>query len=162
VGAFRPDEAGDAEAFAKTPDEVHAFYNMRRRNFLSAQPNAAHFGLAQLEAGMAEQGGDLFLCTQNIDDLHERASSRRVTHMHGELLKARCLSCEAIVACTDDLSRERACAACGRSGVLRPDVVWFGEMPMHMDAIYAALAKADLFVAVGTSGAVLSGGRNGS
>lgn len=149
-----PMKLATPEAFAKTPDEVHAFYNMRRRNLLSAQPNAAHFALARLEAGLAERGSDLFLCTQNIDDLHERAGSRRLMHMHGELLKARCIACEAIIPCADDLSRERSCPVCTRSGVLRPDVVWFGEMPMHMDAIYAALAEAQLFVAIGTSGAV--------
>ena len=99
-------------------------------------------------------GAGSILCTQNIDDLHERAGSRQVTHMHGELLKARCVRCEAVTPWREDLSVETRCPACGQPGGLRPDVVWFGEMPMHMDAIYEALCEADLFVALGTSGSV--------
>jgi NAD-dependent deacetylase len=121
---------------------------------IAAEPNAAHRALVRLEAGLAKRGGELFLCTQNIDDLHERAGSQRVLHMHGELLKVRCLSCEQVRPCRDDLSIDVPCPSCGRMGALRPDVVWFGEMPMHLDAIYDALSKADLFVAIGTSGSV--------
>ncbi|MCG6122203.1 MAG: NAD-dependent protein deacylase [Microvirga sp.] len=90
---FDPMKLATPEAFARDPDLVHAFYDARRANLLTAEPNAAHAALARLEAGLAERGGDLFLCTQNIDDLHERAGSTRVAHMHGELLKARCLAC---------------------------------------------------------------------
>ena len=151
---FDPMRLATPEAFASNPEEVHAFYNARRRNLLEAQPNAAHVALARLEAGLAERGGRLFLCTQNIDDLHERAGSPQVTHMHGELLKARCIACARVTPWREDLSVTDPCPACGRSGVLRPDVVWFGEMPMHMDAIYDALNEADLFVALGTSGSV--------
>jgi NAD-dependent deacetylase len=151
---FDPMKLATPEAFARNPGEVHAFYDMRRRNLISAEPNAAHHALARLEAGLAEGGGELFLCTQNIDDLHERAGSRRVVHMHGELLKARCAACETITVWRSDLSADDVCRSCGRSGGLRPDVVWFGEMPMHLDAIYEFLAEADLFVAIGTSGAV--------
>ncbi len=103
---------------------------------------------------MVEQRGDLFLCTQNIDDLHERAGSRRVTHMHGELLKARCLRCQAVIPWREDLGVEVPCPSCGQAGDLRPHVVWFGEMPLEMDAIYDALLGADLFAAIGTSGSV--------
>ena len=142
------------EAFARDPVLVHEFYNARRRNLLEAEPNAAHFALAKLESGLAERGSRLFLCTQNIDDLHERAGSRQVTHMHGELLKARCTNCEAVTPWREDLSVETRCPECDQPDGLRPDVVWFGEMPMYMDAIYEALSEADLFVALGTSGSV--------
>ena len=103
---------------------------------------------------MAERGGRLFLCTQNIDDLHERAGSRQVAHMHGELLKARCVRCEAVIPWREDLSVETRCPDCGQPGGLRPDVVWCGETPMHMNLIQEALSEADLFVALGTSGSV--------
>jgi len=151
---FDPMRLATPEAFARDPVQVHAFYNMRRCNLLEAEPNPAHFALAKLEAGLAERGGRLFLCTQNIDDLHERAGSRQVTHMHGELLKARCIRCEAVTPWREDLSVETRCPECGRPGGLRPDVVWFGEMPMHMDLIQEVLNEADLFVALGTSGSV--------
>ena len=103
---------------------------------------------------MTDRGGALFTCTQNIDDLQERAGSRQVKHMHGELLKVRCTACEAVAPWREDLGTGHECPDCGQSRVLRPDVVWFGEMPMHMDAIYDALNAADLFVAIGTSGSV--------
>jgi NAD-dependent deacetylase len=151
---FDPMKLATPEAFARNPAEVHAFYNMRRRNLVAAQPNAAHHALARLEAGLAKRGGQLVLCTQNIDDLHERAGSGAVIHMHGELLKARCAACQTIVPWRDDLDVADTCRSCGRAGSLRPDVVWFGETPMHMEGIYAALAEADLFVAIGTSGSV--------
>jgi NAD-dependent deacetylase len=119
-----------------------------------AAPNAAHAALARLEEGLAACGGRLFLCTQNVDDLHERAGSRAVTHMHGELMRARCAACGRGRPWAEDLSVDTACPACGRRGGMRPDVVWFGEVPLHLDAIAAALDAADLFVAIGTSGAV--------
>ncbi|MCX7900245.1 MAG: NAD-dependent deacylase, partial [Methylocystis sp.] len=139
------------EAFARNPALVHEFYNARRRNLLAASPNAAHRALAKLEAGLSSRGDHLALVTQNIDDLHERAGSRRVIHMHGELLKARCARCGAVSDRRDDLFVDSACA-CG--GALRPHVVWFGETPLFMEEIHDALACADLFVAIGTSGAV--------
>ena len=98
--------------------------------------------------------GSLFLVTQNIDDLHERAGSERVIHMHGELRKARCTACTSVTPWPEDLSVNHACPHCGETGTLRPDVVWFGEVPLHMDAIDDALAQADLFVSIGTSGSV--------
>ena len=151
---FDPMKLATPEAFAAHPEKVHAFYNKRRRNLLQAEPNPAHFALARLEATLSERGGNLFLCTQNIDDLHERAGSRRVVHMHGELLKARCIWCEAGTEWRGDLGSENACPSCGRVGGMRPHVVWFGEMPLSMDVIEAGLMEADLFVAIGTSGSV--------
>jgi NAD-dependent deacetylase len=151
---FDPMKLATPEAFEANPEEVHAFYNMRRRNLLQAEPNPAHLALARLEATLAERGGNLFLCTQNIDDLHERAGSKRVLHMHGELLKARCIWCEAVTEWRDDLGSEDACPFCSRSSGMRPHVVWFGEMPLSMDVIEAGLMGADLFVAIGTSGSV--------
>jgi NAD-dependent deacetylase len=151
---FDPMKLATPEAFARDPESVLAFYDLRRRNLLNAKPNAAHFALARLEAALDERGGSLTLVTQNIDDLHERAGSARVIHMHGELLKARCNACEAIRPCLDDLTISHACPDCGRAGALRPHVVWFGEMPLEMDSIDRALRMADLFVAIGTSGAV--------
>ena len=151
---FDPMKLATPEAFARDPAAVLAFYDMRRRTLLAARPNAAHRALAELEAGLADRGGGVFLCTQNIDDLHEQAGSRVPHHMHGELLKARCTSCAAVVPWRDDLALATPCPACGRTGRMRPDVVWFGEMPYGLARIEAALAVADLFVAVGTSGAV--------
>lgn len=142
------------EAFARDPQAVLAFYDDRRRNCLGSKPNTAHFALTRLEQGLAAEGGRLTLVTQNIDDLHERAGSTRVIHMHGELLKARCRHCGAAHRWTGDLELDDVCAACGRSNVLRPDIVWFGEVPYHLDDIGEALYQADLFVAIGTSGAI--------
>ena len=151
---FDPMKLATPEAFARDPDAVHNFYNMRRRGLRSAGPNAAHAALTQLEARFKERGCSVFLCTQNIDDLHERAGTERVVHMHGELLKARCLQCEAIIPWFDDLGTAFTCPNCGHVGTLRPHVVWFGEMPLYMEEILDALARADLFVAIGTSGSV--------
>jgi NAD-dependent deacetylase len=151
---FDPMRLATPEAFAADPDEVHAFYNLRRQGVVAARPNAAHEALARLESELAARGDDLFLCTQNVDDLHERAGSGSVTHMHGKILKSRCTACLDTRENRDDLVTEEPCPACRRTGTLRPDIVWFGEMPMHLDRIGAALDRADLFVAIGTSGAV--------
>jgi NAD-dependent deacetylase len=151
---FDPMKLATPEAFARDPEAVLAFYDLRRRNLLNAKPNAAHFALARLEGALAEHGETLTLVTQNIDDLHERTGSRRVIHMHGELLKARCGRCDAVRPWVDDLTVGDVCPNCGRAVALRPHVVWFGEMPLALDLIDRALRKADLFVAIGTSGAV--------
>jgi NAD-dependent deacetylase len=151
---FDPMKLATPEAFARNPEDVLAFYDMRRRNLVNAKPNAAHRALARLEEALAAKGGRLTLVTQNIDDLHERAGSRRVIHMHGELLKARCQRCSSVRPWPDDLTPSAVCRDCGGAGGLRPHVVWFGEMPLHMDEIDMALHEADLFVAIGTSGAV--------
>ncbi|MFL6414097.1 MAG: NAD-dependent deacylase [Bryobacteraceae bacterium] len=140
-------------AFARDPARVHQFYNKRRQQLLSGtvRPNRAHFALAELERSWP---GKVMVVTQNIDDLHERAGSHSFLHMHGELLKARCNGCGNRTRCTEDLTTASPCSACGRLGTMRPDVVWFGEMPMHMDQIEIALADADLFLSIGTSGNV--------
>jgi len=144
-------EVATPEAFAANPARVHEFYNLRRRGLRDAKPNAAHLALARLER---EHRGEVTIITQNIDALHEAAGTRRLIHMHGELLKALCAQCEARHPWHDDLSVEIRCPSCGKAGGLRPDVVWFGEMPYHMDEIYDVLAKADLFASIGTSGTV--------
>ena len=144
-------EVATPEGFARDPGRVHGFYNRRRRNLADVSPNAAHHALARLEREFA---GDFLLVTQNIDDLHERAGSRRLIHMHGELGRARCIHCDASCPWRDELGVELACGSCGRQGGLRPDVVWFGEMPYRMDEVQAALRCCDLFVSIGTSGTV--------
>jgi NAD-dependent deacetylase len=151
---FDPMKLATPEAFARDPETVLAFYDLRRRNLRDAEPNATHFALARLEEALASRGETLTLVTQNIDDLHERAGSASVIHMHGELLKARCGRCEAVYPWLDDLSVLHVCPDCGRAGTMRPHVVWFGEMPRRMDLIDRALREADLFVAIGASGSV--------
>ncbi len=147
-------EVATPEGFAANPALVHDFYNQRRRGLSDVEPNAAHMALAKLEQGLEERGGSLTLITQNVDDLHEHSGSMSVLHMHGELLKAECADCGAICACAGDLSIESKCAACGRQGAMRPHVVWFGEMPRHMEDVADVLANADLFASIGTSGSV--------
>jgi NAD-dependent deacetylase len=143
-------EVATPEAFRRDPDLVHRFYNERRRGLASVQPNAAHHALVRLER---EWGGDLLLVTQNVDDLHDRAGSRQLLHMHGELLKGRCLSCRTVQTWPGDMDPFSRCLSCG-SGPMRPHIVWFGEMPLEMTRIYQALERCDLFVAIGTSGNV--------
>ena len=147
----RVEDVATPEAFARDPDLVLRFYDMRRENIQRAQPNAAHEALARLDA---EWPGELLIVTQNVDDLHERAGARRLIHMHGQHLTAWCTACDTRSLWTGPLIDRPACPACGVAGQLRPDIVWFGEMPYEMDAIYHALNRADLFVSVGTSGAV--------
>ena len=150
---WRLEEVATADAFARQPDVVQRFYDQCRRQLLAAEvvPNAAHRALAGLEDRWP---GRVLIATQNIDDLHERAGSRAVIHMHGELLKARCTACAAVCPWRSDLAVAHRCPGCGQGGALRPHVVWFGEMPLELDAIYAALAACELFLAVGTSGQV--------
>jgi NAD-dependent deacetylase len=147
------EDVATPEGFARNPSLVHQFYNARRSKLLNAAiaPNAAHAALARLER---EWPGELLIVTQNIDDLHERAGSRNVLHMHGELTKVRCQTCGAVLEWLRDLGIEDACPACGASGRLRPHVVWFGEMPVGMQEIYDALDRCSLFISVGTSGNV--------
>jgi NAD-dependent deacetylase len=147
-------EVATPEGFARDPAKVHAFYNARRRKLQHARSNAAHAALAELARSLDRGGGWLYLCTQNVDDLHERAGAPRVIHMHGELLRARCGGCRSGRAWREDIDVTTVCPSCGSAGRMRPDVVWFGEMPMRMDEIQASLAACDLFVAIGTSGAV--------
>jgi NAD-dependent deacetylase len=147
-------EVATPEGFRRNPARVLEFYNARRRLGRGAEPNAAHFALAKLER---EHQGRVVVVTQNIDCLHEDAGTRNLIHMHGEHRKVLCNHCRARHPWgpdEPDLSVDLACAACGRAGGLRPDIVWFGEMPYHMERIYAELAEADLFVSIGTSGNV--------
>ena len=146
----RVEDVATPEAFARDPDLVQRFYDMRRAAVLTKRPNAAHHALARLEA---EWHGTLLIVTQNVDDLHERAGASGVLHMHGSHLDAWCTACDARHRWTGTLSENPPCPACG-AAALRPDVVWFGEMPYGMERIYAALREADLFVSIGTSGAV--------
>jgi NAD-dependent deacetylase len=149
----RIEDVATPEAFQRNPAAVHDFYNARRRGLTdpAIQPNAAHRALADLERRWP---GEVLLVTQNIDDLHERAGSQRLIHMHGELLKRRCAECGDVQPCREDLFAELACPACASLGSLRPHVVWFGEMPLMMDRIFQALSEADLFLSIGTSGTV--------
>ena len=148
-------ELATPEAFEADPDKVHAFYNARRKSMTKASPNAAHDALAELEAiWTRDERGRFLLVTQNIDDLHEKAGSQRLVHMHGELLKSRCEHCGWLFEHEDELTTLRPCRNCGQVGGLRPHVVWFGEMPIALEDIYAALEDCDLFIAVGTSGTV--------
>jgi NAD-dependent deacetylase len=144
-------EVATPAGFKRNPLLVHDFYNQRRRAIKGVKPNAAHLALARLEQ---EHTGDVVIVTQNIDPLHEAAGSKSLIHMHGELLKALCTHCGARHAWEEDLCLETLCPGCGRPGGMRPDVVWFGEMPYHMTEIAEALSAADLFLSVGTSGNV--------
>jgi NAD-dependent deacetylase len=146
----RVEDVATPEAFARDPELVLRFYDMRRAAIQAAQPNAAHLALAKLDR---EWPGQLLIVTQNVDDLHERAGATRVLHMHGEHLNAWCTACDARSRWTGALIDRPPCPACGERA-LRPDIVWFGEMPYEMDTIFAALEEADLFVSIGTSGAV--------
>jgi NAD-dependent deacetylase len=145
----RLEDLATPEAFARDPARVHAFYNARRAQLAEVEPNAAHFALARLER---EWPCPVLLVTQNVDDLHDRAGSQPL-HMHGELRRARCLACAAVMPWTGDLATTTPCPACAATA-LRPDIVWFGEMPKGMDQIEAALDECGLFVSIGTSGTV--------
>lgn len=138
------------EGFRKNPVLVHDFYNMRRRAHKDVKPNAAHAALARLE----REHPDVTTITQNVDALHEAAGSEKLIHMHGEALKALCGHCGDRRPWQCDMSVETACPTCSAAGGLRPDVVWFGEMPYHMEKIGAALLSCDLFISIGTSGHV--------
>jgi len=146
----RVEDVCTPQALARDPEMVHRFYDLRRAALAGVEPNAAHRALARLDA---EWPGELLIVTQNVDDLHERAGATRMLHMHGELLSALCADCGARMAWSDDMPPGEGCAACG-APALRPDIVFFGEMPYQMDVIEGALADADLFVSIGTSGAV--------
>jgi NAD-dependent deacetylase len=146
----RVQDVATPAAFRRDPTLVYRFYNERRRTLATVTPNAAHAALARLECAWP---GDFLLVTQNVDDLHDRAGSKNLIHMHGELLRGRCLGCQAIHPWPLDMDQASPCPACGR-GPLRPHIVWFGELPLEMDRIYQALERCDLFVAIGTSGHV--------
>jgi NAD-dependent deacetylase len=146
----RVEDVATPDAFDRDPDLVHRFYDMRRAAIQTKEPNAAHFALARLDA---EWPGELLIVTQNVDDLHERGGARRMLHMHGQHLNAWCTACDIRSPWAGPLADRPPCPACGER-TLRPDVVWFGEMPYRMESIHAALRNADMFVSIGTSGAV--------
>jgi NAD-dependent deacetylase len=147
----RVEDVATPEAFRRDPALVHGFYDARRANLGTVEPNAAHAALARLDA---EWPGELLLVTQNVDDLHERAGSKRLLHMHGELKSGWCLACDERFVWDGAMGEGAICPSCGRSGRVRPDIVWFDEMPYAMERIDAALLECDFFVSVGTSGAV--------
>jgi len=146
----RIEDVATPEGFCRDPELVQRFYDQRRTDALAALPNAAHAALVRLER---EVDPDLVIVTQNVDDLHERAGSSRVIHLHGELNRAWCTACDARTPWTGDLAGRPPCPSCGRRE-LRPDIVWFGEAVYHLDAIEAATLACDTFVVIGTSGNV--------
>ena len=149
----RIEDVASPEGFKQNPDFVHRFYNTRRAQLLSpeVQPNAAHKAIAELER---RWGADFLLVTQNVDDLHERAGSKNLIHMHGELLKVRCNFCKKIVEWKIELMSTTSCPHCKQTASLRPNIVWFGEMPLEMTRITQALERCSLFIAIGTSAQV--------
>lgn len=147
----RVEEVATPQAFARDPALVHGFYDARRARLDEVEPNEAHRALARLDASWL---GELMIVTQNVDDLHERAGTRRLVHMHGELQSGWCLACDARFEWRGPMSESATCPRCGAAGQVRPDIVWFGEMPYEMDRIEETLRRADLFVSIGTSGAV--------
>lgn len=152
---YNIEDVATPEAFARTPEKVHDFYNMRRRGLSGVEPNKAHMALARLEREHTPQAGSTFhIVTQNIDPLHEAGGSRNVIHMHGELLRGLCARCEARFPWEGDMSTADVCPGCKTAGGVRPDIVWFGEMPYKMERIANLVASSDLFVSIGTSGNV--------
>ena len=144
----RIEDVATPGGFARDPALVHRFYNERRQKAAGAQPNAAHRALARLS-----RNHDVTLVTQNVDDLHERGGCADVIHMHGRLSRARCAACGACWDAPMTMTSEDGCPGCGARRT-RPDIVWFGEIPCHMQRIWQALAHSDLFAAIGTSGNV--------
>ena len=149
----RIEDVATPEAFIRDPELVHRFYNQRREHLLQPDihPNPAHEALARLEQTFS---GQLLLVTQNIDNLHERAGSENLIHMHGELLNLRCTTSGQVFPNHHSVQPDLRCSCCDRAGTLRPDIVWFGELPMQMELIYDALEHCDLFISIGTSGHV--------
>ena len=147
----RVEDVATPEAFRRDPALVHQFYDARRARLGEVAPNAAHEALARLDTAWPHE---LLLVTQNVDDLHERAGSKRLLHMHGELNSGWCLGCDGRFAWEGPMGEGAACPGCEQRGAVRPDIVWFGEMPYEMERIETALRGCDLFVSIGTSGAV--------
>ncbi|MGI9338463.1 MAG: NAD-dependent deacylase [Gammaproteobacteria bacterium] len=150
----RIEDVATPEGFARDRALVHRFYNARRAQLKTTKPNAAHFALAAFERAHCKRGGGFLLITQNVDDLHERAGSCEMVHLHGELLKMRCTLCGKAMAAKGDINKDDKCPLCAQAGGLRPDIVWFGEMPHFLPRINDALGECDYFVSIGTSGNV--------
>jgi NAD-dependent deacetylase len=149
---YRSEEVASPHAWRRDPRLVWDFYSMRRRAASTAQPNPGHVALAALERTLQDR---FFLCTQNVDNLHELAGSQRVLHMHGELFKSRCDSCHTPP--FDDTNLYESLAdlpGCSCGALIRPHICWFGETPFHLDRIFEALSKCTVFLAIGTSGTV--------
>ena len=146
----RIEDVATPDAFSRDPDLVQRFYNARRAQLREVTPNPAHLALAEFEKNF---DGEFLLVTQNVDDLHDRAGSQNLIHMHGELNKSRCTRTQTIHQQLDDITESTQCDCCA-SPTLRPHIVWFGEMPLMMDEIYQALDQCDLFLSIGTSGHV--------
>ena len=147
----RVEDVATPEAFRRNPGLVHSFYDARRAKLGTVEPNDAHKALARLDR---KWPGGLLLVTQNVDDLHERAGSKRLIHMHGELTKGWCLQCNQRFGWSGPMGEQAHCPKCFEQGFVRPDIVWFGEMPYQMERIEQALQGCDLFLSIGTSGAV--------
>ncbi|GAA4026838.1 NAD-dependent protein deacylase [Sphingomonas rosea] len=147
----RVEDVATPEAYDRDPALVHAFYDARRAKLETVAPNPAHAALARLER---EWSGEFLLVTQNVDDLHERAGSQKLIHMHGELASGWCLACDSRFTWVGAMGEGARCPSCAATGKVRPDIVWFGEMPYAMDRIEDALARCTLFASIGTSGAV--------
>jgi NAD-dependent deacetylase len=148
----RVEEVATPEAWQFDPELVWRFYSQRRRDALAAQPNVAHLALAAFEQRIGDR---FYLCTQNVDDLHERAGSRRIHHMHGTLFQSRCVRCDVPFpdkALYDTAANLPRCPDCGEP--IRPHIVWFGEVPLDMEGIYRELDRATVVMVVGTSGSV--------
>ena len=149
----RIEDVATPEAFRQDPTSVQEFYNSRRQQLINSniKPNAAHIALAKLER---EWPGTVSIVTQNIDNLHEMGGSKVLIHMHGELLKVRCLACLKINSWSSDINKKTICPNCNKINALRPHVVWFGEMPLHMEKIHQLLNECSIFISIGTSGNV--------
>lgn len=148
------EQVATLEGFAKDPALVHHFYNMRRAALKTVKPNSAHIALAKLQGHLRQTGGGLTIITQNVDDLHTQGGAKDVIHMHGVLTSLLCQFCDARWVWTEDATPDMTCPTCHIKTGPRPDIVWFGEMPYHLEAIDAAMKQAELFVSIGTSGAV--------
>jgi len=149
---YRIEEVASAHAWHRDPQLVWEFYSMRRRVASAAKPNPAHFALAKLEDALQDR---LFVCTQNVDDLHDQAGSKRVVHMHGELFRSRCDMCSRPpFRDTNTYDPPAELPRCGCGGRIRPHICWFGEVPFDLDRIFHALDECSIFMAVGTSGVV--------
>ena len=147
----RVEDVATPEAYRRDPALVHQFYDARRERLATVEPNEAHKAIARLDA---EWPGQFLLVTQNVDDLHERAGSKRLIHMHGQNTKGWCLDCDERFPWQGPMGESAYCPTCNSIGRVRPDIVWFGEMPYEMERIEDALRECDLFVSIGTSGAV--------
>ena len=148
---YKVEDVATPEGFARNPKLVLDFYNMRRRIHSDVEPNPAHLALAKLER---DYGGDVLVVTQNVDQLHEIAGTQNLIHMHGEVFRAWCMSCDSRSDWREDLNAGTKCPSCGKTGAFRPDVVWFGETPYQLDRAGAAIQAAGLFISIGTSGTV--------